>query len=192
MQPIANFESYERMPVPHSASLYPLQAAVSHRCPICILLHPISSLPVLFHLPFNSVLCRNLPPSVELFPVALLRNGVRPYPTPSIPMYAPGWNLRRGPAPVPSPADPAIPRNFDPIAHRRLESPSLDRCDDDWIGIISENAGKLGWRSKRLNYISVRQETRKYSSWIFPTRGWEPTGRQVNIAKTLPQARVYI
>jgi len=100
LQPIANFESYERMPVPHSASLYPLQAAVSHR---------------------------NLPPSVELFPVALLRNGVRPYPTPSIPMYAPGWNLRRGPAPVPSPADPAIPRNFDPIAHRRLESPSLDR-----------------------------------------------------------------
>lgn len=100
LQPLANFESYERMPVPPSASLYPMHA-VSHR---------------------------NLPPSVELFPVALLRNGVRPYPTPSIPMYgAPGWNLRRGPPPVPSPADPAIPRNFDPIAHRRLESPSLDR-----------------------------------------------------------------
>jgi hypothetical protein len=96
LQAVANFESYERMPVPPSASLYPMHA-VSHR---------------------------NLPPSVELFPVALLRNGVRPYP-----MYAPGWNLRRGPAPVPSPADPSIPspRIFDPIPHRRLESPSLDR-----------------------------------------------------------------
>ena len=62
--------------------------------------------------------------------MTLLRNGVRPYP-----MYAPGWNLHRGPPPVPSPADPAVPspRVLDPIAHRRLESPTLDRCQDDWM-----------------------------------------------------------
>lgn len=88
LQPVAGFESYERVPPPPSASLYPMHA-VSHR---------------------------NLPPSVELFPVALLRNGVRPYPTPPIPMYAPGWNLGRGTS-APHPSSAAC----------RLESPTLDR-----------------------------------------------------------------
>ena len=63
---------------------------------------------------------RSLPPSVELFRVDLLRNGVRAgYPGPPIPIPYPGWNLRRGPAPVPSPADPANNRVADPLDHRR-------------------------------------------------------------------------
>merc|ERR1712032_103329 len=52
-RPVGSFESYDRVSPPPSASLYPMHA-VSHR---------------------------NLPPTVELSPLTLLRNGGEPYST---------------------------------------------------------------------------------------------------------------
>ena len=177
-----------RNPLPHSTRCIGMQSKTKPFSLgilfLCFGLHPYYLFCTLVLLMSSTMFTRilfcfrSLPPSVELFRVDLLRNGVRAgYPGPPIPIPYPGWNLRRGPAPVPSPADPASNRVADPLDHRR------------WNYVVFFQGGVCGHKIVFWNYFSVVpcwnvswQEARKHKGWIWLPCWWEP-GRcpEVNI-----------